>query len=315
MLVNRDSINLVFRSLRAEFRNAYTREEPKWPLYAMQTSSSTKVEEHPWLTDFPQMREWVDERRLKQLLAHNYTLVNRDFESTIRIDRNDFDDDRLGLLSTQARGAGDAARSWKDELVATAVNNSFNASYTDTRGTKVDVRCHDGKPFFAADHPLDEAPAFSNKLDKALKADSLADASASFGAAETMLMEMTDWEGRPMGLTPKVLLVPPALKATASLLMLGDKLGGDDPNPYKGAATVVCSARLSSKTRWFLTAEGGGGLLPFLLQLRKEPTPEQMMDPDNPHVFLKREYLFGVHGRGASGYTLPQLAVGSTGAK
>ena len=313
MTPNRANIALVFRSLRAEFQNAYTREEPKWPGYAMQTMSSTQIEEHPWLTDFPQMREWVDERHIKQLLAHNYTLANRDFESTIRINRNDFDDDRLKLYATRARGAGDAARTWKDELVAEAVNNSFKASYTNSRGVKILNACHDGKAFFATDHPLDEASDFSNKLTKALKADSLANAQASFGAAETMLMEMTDWEGRPMGLLPKVLLVPPALKQTANLLMTSDKLGGDDPNPYKGSAEVVCSARLTAKKAWFLTAMGGGGLLPFLLQLRKEPTPEQVTDPDDTHVFLRREYLFGVHGRGAAGYTLPQLAVGSTG--
>ena len=305
MTPNRTNIELAFRNLSAAFNNAYTSASVMWAMIAMQITSTTKTEEYPWLTRFPQMRKWVGERTIRQLAAHAYRLENEDHEATIAIDKNDFEDDRLNMYAGQARSAGEAARLWADEMVFGAVNNAFDAD----KG-----KCHDGRAFFADDHPLDGAPAFDNLLTAALQADSLANAAASFGAAETMLMEMTDPEGRPLGLEPKHLLVPPALKATANLLMTVDRLGGDDPNPYKGAAEVVCSSRLTSRTAWFLLAEGGGGLKPFLWQLRKQPQIDSLMQPDNPHVFMKREYLFGIHGRGVAGYTLPQLAVGSTGA-
>ena len=300
MTPNRANIDLVFRGLRAEFNNAYSAAAVMWAMVAMRVGSTASIEEYPWLTNFPQMREWIGERAVKQLSAHVYRLKNRDFEASIAIDRNDFEDDRLQMYSTQSRNAGQSARLWADELVFGAVNDSFENP------------CHDGQPFFADNHPLDDAPAFSNKITAPLKADTQANAAASFGAAEIALMQMTDPEGRPLGLMPKSLLVPPALKATANILMTADRLD-DKPNPYKGAAEVVCSPRLTSRTAWFLCAESGG-LKPFVLQERKRPTIDMLMDPDNPHVFLRREYLIGVHGRGEAGYTLPQLAIGSTGA-
>ena len=303
MTPNKTNIGLVFENLSAAFNSAYASADAVYAKFAMTVMSDTLITEYPWLTNFPQMREWIGERAIKQLAAHNYELRNRDFEATIRIDKNDFLDDQLGMYATQARGAGDSAGRWPDEMVAGAASNAFDAA----KG-----KCHDGRPFFDAAHPLDGAPAFSNLLTKPLKADTQANAATSFGAAEIMLMEMQDPEGRPLGLKPEILLVPPALKATARILNSADRLD-DKPNPYKGSVEeVVCSSRLRSKTAWFLLAESGG-LRPFLWQLRMQPQIDTVMDPTNPHVFMNREYLFGVHGRGAAGYTLPQLAVGSTG--
>ena len=300
MTPNKANIDLVFRSLSAEFNNAYSKAATTWMAVAMLVNSTTKSEEYPWLEAFPQMRKWVGERVIKQLAAHAYRLENEDWEATIEIDKNDFSDDRLQMYSAQARTAAEAAAVWADEMVMAAINNSFART------------CHDGQNFFDTDHPLAGAADFSNKLTAQLKADTQANAAASFGAAEIALMEMADPEGRPMGLMPKTLLVPPALKATANTLMTADRLD-DKPNPYKGAAEVECNARLTSRTAWFLLAEGAGGLKPFLWQLRQQPQIDSVMDPTNPHVFMTRNYLFGIHGRGVAGYTLPQLAVGSDG--
>ena len=301
MTPNKTNIDLVFRGLKAEFTNAYQAAETTWERIAMSVSSMTATEEYPWLTRFPQMRQWVDERVIKQLTAHIYQLRNEDWEATIAVDRNDMEDDRLGMYSTQARGAGESARLWADERVYDAIDNSFTAV------------CHDGQPFFADAHPLsDGGPAFDNKIDNALQSETVALAAGSFGKAETMIMEMTDPEGRPLGLMPELLVVPPALKAPATVMMMADRLD-DKPNPYKESAQVVVSSRLTSRTAWFLIARGPAGLRPFIWQLRKQPEIAMLTDPDNPHVFMKRELLFGIHGRGVAGYTLPQLAVGSTG--
>ena len=302
MIPNKANIDLVFRALSAVFTHAYTSAETRWEAIAMLVPSGSAIQEYPWLTKFPQMREWVGERVVEQVAAHVYRLRNRDFQAAIEIDRNDFEDDQMEMHAAAARGAGESAALWPDETVFEAVNSAFTTGL-----------CHDGKPFFHAAHPLENADPFPNLMTKALDASSLAKAKASFGAAETMLMEMTDPEGRPLGLRPDRLLVPPALKAEANLLMTSDRLGGDDPNPYKGAATVECSARLTSKTAWSLTSMGGGGLKPFLWQLRKAAQIDMVTDPSDFHVFNTRKLLIGVHGRGEAGYTLPQLAVGSTG--
>ena len=306
MIVNRAALDGLFRNLRAEFNSAYSEAAVTWMVIATLVQSSTGREDYRWFSRFPQMRKWVGERTVNSLAAFGYNVPNEPFEATIAVDRDDLEDDILGIYQAQARMAGISAKLWPDELVYGAVNDSFDA---------VKGKCHDGKAFFADDHPLTEGADFSNKLQKALKADSLANAQASFGKARTMLETMTDEEGRPMGAAADVLLVPPALRDTASILLNSDKLGGEDPNPYQGAAELAVSPRLSSATAWFLL-HTSGPLKPFIFQQRKAPELVSQMDPQmHERAFMRKEYLFGADSRGAAAYALPQCAVGSDGTK
>ena len=301
MISNRENLDGLMRNLRAEFQAAYGDANPTWTEIATRINSDTSVEDYKWFSRFPRMREWLDERTIKALAAHSYRVPNRDFEATISVARNDFEDDRLGIYRAQAEGAGTAAALWPDELVYEAVNDSFDA----------DALCHDGRPFFDDAHPLGNAPAFGNKLSARLAADTQANAIASYGAARVKLMEMTDEDGNPMGLMPDRLLVPPALEATAQILIMSDRLD-DKPNPYKGTARVTVSPRLTSATAWFLLATSVP-LKPFIFQSRRDPDIDYLMDPSNPEVFRYKHFLFGTDSRGAAAYGLPQCAVGSTG--
>lgn len=312
MIVNKAALDGLFRNLRAEFNAAYAEAMVTWMTIATLVQSSTAREDYRWFSRFPQMREWVGDRTIKSLAAFGYNVANRKFEATIAVRGDDLRDDVLGIYGTQARGAGISAKLWPDELVygnlpgiEGGVNNAFDAD----KG-----RCHDGKAFFAEDHPLHTGGPFSNKLTVQLRADSLANARASFGKARTALETMKDEEGRPMGVTCDVLLVPPALRDTASILLMSDRLGGDDPNPYKNAAELVVSPRLSSATAWFLL-HTTGPLKPFIFQQRKAPELVNQMDPNvHDRAFMRDEFLFGADSRGAAAYALPQCAMGSTGA-
>ena len=301
MIVNKAALDGLFRNLRAEFQEAYGEARTTWAMIATLIESSTAREDYRWLSRFPRMREWVGDRTIKQLSAHGYNVLNRDFEATIAVNRNDIQDEILGIYGTQAQGAGISAALWPDELV---YGDGVNKAFVN--------KCHDERPFFDDAHPLDQADPFSNKMEVALSADSLEEARASFGKARTMLETMTDEEGRPMGTTADVLLLPPALRDTGSILLNADKLPGDAPNPYKGAAELVVSPRLASATAWFLL-HTMGVLKPFIFQRRQEPELVSMMNPDDERVFMRKEYLFGADSRGAAAYGLPQCAVGSTG--
>ena len=258
MIVNKASLDGLFRNLRAEFNVAYGEAVVTWMAIATLVQSTTAREDYRWFSLFPQMREWVGERTVKSLAAFGYNAPNLRFEATITVNRDDLEDNILGIYQAQAQGAGISAALWPDELVYGAVNNSFDAA----KG-----KCHDGKAFFAEDHPLEEADAFLNMLTAQLKVDSLENAQASFGKARTMLETAKDQEGLSMGATSDVLLVPPALRDTASTLLMGDRLGGDDPNPYKNSAELVESPRLTSATAWFLL-HTKGPLKPFIFQRR-----------------------------------------------
>jgi phage major head subunit gpT-like protein len=127
------------------------------------------------------------------------------------------------------------------------------------------------------------------------------------------MKKFKDDEGRPLNITPTVLLVPPALEDVANVLANNERLEDGKQNPYKGTIKVVCDARLTSDTAWFLL-DTSKPVKPFIFQKRKAPVFVSQTSEENDDVFNKGEFKFGVEARGNAGYGFWQLCVGSTGA-
>lgn len=107
--------------------------------------SSARSEDYGWLADLPGVREWIGDRKVRQLAANNYNIVNKDWEATFEVDRNDIDDDNLGLYGTKIDLLADAANRHPDELSFGLLKAGFTTD------------CYDGQYFFDTDHPvLDE---------------------------------------------------------------------------------------------------------------------------------------------------------------
>lgn len=300
MLVNKASIQAVFISLKTTFNNAFEAAPAVWDKIAMKITSESSQNDYAWLSSFPKMREWVGEKVVKNLEAHKYTVLNKSFEATVGVKRDDIDDDNLGIYGPQAQMAGFSAKQWPDELVMLLVNAAFTAN------------CYDGQCFCDTDHPVGNG-VVSNKGTAALSIATLAAAQASFGAARTAMRKFKDDEGRPLNITPEILLVGPALGDTARALMTNDRLEDGKPNPYKGVATVVEDARIESDTAWFLL-DTSKPVKPFIFQERKAPVFVSQISEENDDVFNKALFKFGAESRGNAGFGLWQLCYGSTGA-
>ncbi len=302
MLVNRNNLNLIFKNLEARFNRALAdTSDLFWMKVAMRMPSAGAETVHQWLSRFPEMREWIGERTIKALQGFQYTVRNKDFESTIEVDRNDIEDDNLGIYGSQAAMAGESAARLPDQLVADLLNNGFTS------------KCFDGKAFFASGHPHAGVKAgWSNKSTKALDISTLAKAKASYGAARIAMMKAKDENGRPIGIKPTHLVVPPDLEDEGRALVTVDRLEDGKPNIYKGSADVVSTARLTSSTAWFLF-DLSRSVKPLIYQERLAPTVEQLSDPQSERVFMQRKFLFGARARGAGGYGFPQFAHGSDG--
>ncbi|MCP3666412.1 MAG: head protein, partial [Gammaproteobacteria bacterium] len=200
MLINKASIQAAFVTLKATFNKAFEGAPSDWQKTAMLMPSTTKQNDYGWLSRFPKMRKWIGEKVVKALKAHSYTIVNDDFEATVAVDRNDIEDDLLGIYSPMAQDAGSSAKQLPDELVSELKDNAFAEL------------CYDGQPFYDTDHPVGdtEVVSVSNKITAQLSSASLAEAKASYGALRLMIMELKDDEGRPLGLMGDTLEVPPA---------------------------------------------------------------------------------------------------------
>lgn len=300
MLVNKNTIAAVFKNLTAAFNKAFAAAPTVWQEVAMKVTSTTSENSYVWLSKFPKMRKWVGEKNVKQLEAHQYTIVNDDFEATVEVDRNDVEDDTLGIYGPQAEMAGMSAKALPDELITELVAGGFTQL------------CYDGQYFFDTDHAVNGA-SVSNTGTAALSIATQAAAQASYGAARTALRSMKDEEGRSLNINPNVLIVPPALEDVANALMTADRLEDGKTNLYKGTAKVVVMPGLTSTTAWFLV-DTTKPIKPFILQVRKEPVPVAMTDISSESVFMHKKYKFGAEARMAAGYGFWQMAYGSTGA-
>jgi phage major head subunit gpT-like protein len=299
MLVNESSIQSVFTGLKTIFNNALKAQAGNWQTTAMEVPSSAAEEDYSWLSRFPMMRKWVGEKHVKALAAGKYTARNEDWETTIEVDRNDIEDDRLGIYNTQAQMAGDSAAELHDIIVDDLKNGAFTSTGID------------GQYFYDTDHEVKGA-SVSNKGTKALSATTRAAADASYGAARQAIMEYTDDEGMPLRLVPDTLEVPPALEAMAKTLLEADKLGDGSPNPYKGTAKLVVNPGLTSSTAWFLHVTTKA-VKPFIVQMRKKPVFVSQTSMENDDVFMKRQYKFGAEARATGVYGFWQLSYGSDG--
>jgi phage major head subunit gpT-like protein len=299
MLVNGQTLKAIFVNLKTTFNNNFAAAPTVWAQVAMEVPSSGKQNDYAWLSNFPKMRKWIGDKALKALSASKYSIVNDDFEATVEVDRNDIEDDNLGIYKPQAEMAGYSAAQLPDELVFAAVDGGFTTP------------CYDGQYFFDADHPVGKGTV-SNKGTAPLDCSTLAKAQASYGAARTAMGKFKDDEGRPLNIRPNVLLVPPALEDMATLLVTAERFEDGKPNPYRNTATVVVAPWLTSDTAWYLL-DTSKPVKPFIYQPRKKPDFVQQIDPNADDVFNRKKFKFGAEARAAAGYGFWQQAYGSTG--
>jgi len=306
MIVNKANIEAIFISLKTSFNKAFEGAPSFWPDVAMKVPSSTKQNDYPWFDRFPKMRKWVGDKHLKSLKAYKYTIVNDDFEATVEVDRNDIEDDTLGMYGPMAQEAGFSSKQLPDEIVVDLIKGSF------------ENECFDGQYFCDVDHEVTnengDVSSVSNKLTAALSCATLALAEASLGAAMTAMESFTDNEGRPLGLIGDTLVVGPRNRATATVLKNNDKLEDGKPNPYKDTIKkIVVLPWLGTSTAWFWLCTTRP-VKPFVYQERKAPVFVSQTNMEADDVFMRRKYKFGAEARGAGGYGFWQLCVGSTGA-
>lgn len=142
MIINQGNLKAMYQSFRTIFNEAFQGVTPTWMRVAMEVPSTTRQEVYAWLGAFPKLREWIGDRVVKNLKLHDYMIKNKDWESTIEVDRNDIEDDTLGIYRPIIQEMGRSAAIHPDELVWGLLSAGFTALG------------YDGKAFFAADHPV-----------------------------------------------------------------------------------------------------------------------------------------------------------------
>lgn len=145
MQLNSTNLRSLFVGFSTAFQGGFSGVAPLYGRVAQTVPSSTRSNEYGWMGQIPRIREWIGDRQVNNISTHNYSIRNKSFESTVGVDRDDIDDDNIGIYAPLFSELGRSAATFPDELVWALLKAGFSTP------------CYDGQSFFDTDHPvLDE---------------------------------------------------------------------------------------------------------------------------------------------------------------
>lgn len=305
MVINQPNLEAMYYGFDARFQGAFDKTEPWYPKIATEVPSTTKANRYHWMDMIPRMREWVGERVVQNLVSRVFAIENKSYELTVEVDKDDIQDDNIGVYNQWVDTVAQQARKWPDDLLAALLQ----------AGTT--TLCADGQYFFDTDHPVNiDNSALStyvnNFTSKALTA-------PNYGSVRASMSAINGADGKPLRTRPTLLIVPPALEDTARVILNSEIIapgaawGGNATsvaatNPWRNSADLLVIPELNNEpTVWYLI-DTSKPIRPFIFQLRQAPNFVALFSPNDPNVFWRKKFVYGVDTRGNAGFTLPFLA-------
>jgi phage major head subunit gpT-like protein len=142
MIINAEALARVYTAFTAVFNNAFRETETWHEQVAMTVPATTRIVDYKFLLDFPMVREWIGDRQISSLEPKAYQVETKDWEATVELDRNDIEDDQLGLFNPIVAALAQEAKKHPEKLVAELLKNGATTP------------CYDGENFFDTDHPV-----------------------------------------------------------------------------------------------------------------------------------------------------------------
>jgi phage major head subunit gpT-like protein len=143
--ITNNSLNGLYTAFNTIFNQALEGVQPTWNRVAMEVPSTTRENDYRWMKKLPQVREWLGDRVVANLEAEGYKILNKDWEHTIGVDRNDIEDDQFGIYNPLFAEQGRAVGEHPDTLIWGLLAAGFTTA------------CYDGQNFFDTDHPVLDA--------------------------------------------------------------------------------------------------------------------------------------------------------------
>lgn len=134
----------IYRSARALFYETLSQVPALYEKVAMVVPSSTSQNDYKWLGEVPMMTEWLGNRRIQDLKAYSYTLINQEWANGITLHKNEIADDQLGMFTYLVRALAEQAANHINQQVFALLPQGFTTV------------CYDGQYFFDTDHPVGE---------------------------------------------------------------------------------------------------------------------------------------------------------------
>ena len=288
MAIVKSDIPQLFRAgLKTLFFQTFTETMANWDKVTTVVMSDKDTENYAWLGALPGVREFLDERQVQDMAAYSYAIKNRTWESTIAVDRAALEDDLYGQIALRIKQMAAVAKQHLDTITFGLMGTGFTGL------------CYDGLPFFG-NHPAGALAGVgatqSNSGSDGLTA-------AALQNAITQMMRFTDDQGKPAGIMPTLLVVPPELYWEASQILNSTFFPDSPPigefplasNPLKGMLTLLTTPYLPSPSDWFLL-DTRRVVKALVLQMRKD-FEFNALEGNSEEGFMRDQYLYGVRAR------------------
>lgn len=145
MKINSDNLNALRVGFKTSFQRGLGQTTSLYTSVATTVPSDSSEEKYGWLGKLPNVREWIGDRLVQNLMEHDYAIKNKDWELTIGVERNDIRDDKLKIYGPLFEEMGASTGAHADRLVFELLKAGFSSL------------CYDGQYFFDTDHPVLDA--------------------------------------------------------------------------------------------------------------------------------------------------------------
>jgi phage major head subunit gpT-like protein len=268
-----------------------------WKKIATIFNSTGENEVYPWLGQVPSLKEWKDSRQLSGLKPHDYTLVNKDWESTIEVNRNALSDDKLGMIPNRVRQLVDA-------YYRGITREVFSRLDAGTSGLAFDALA-----FFLSTNTrtIGDSGYIINLMSGAYSG-SAAEVRSALSAGAQLFAAFKDENGEYLGLMPDTVACSPKMQPIIQDAIRPDYAGAQRPEAQYVKDIVVSPWIDADSDDWYqlCTTEE---VKPLIFQNRESPLITSLDKPDSHANFMSKKLYYGVEARFETGYGDPRTAV------
>jgi phage major head subunit gpT-like protein len=142
----------LFTTYELTFQRGFAMPPTYFEQIASLAPSGSRQNVYPWLGRTTKFREWLGPRVIEMLESHAYAIVNKPFENTVGVNRDDIEDDQYGVYTPMFEQLGWDSKVHPDTLVFGLIKDTI--ANADAGSPPPASICYDGKTFFSKLHPV-----------------------------------------------------------------------------------------------------------------------------------------------------------------
>lgn len=289
MLITPTNILIASRGFEKLFQDAYDEATPFYPELVSEVPSNSRENLYGWMQKLPRMREWLGDRVYHNLAASEYIIRNKKWELSVKVGREDFEDDSYGIYNPVVQDIGQQARMHPDDLIADLLLNGEALLGTD------------GQNHFDTDHSVNPRRASMGTQSNYFASGKALNA-ANFAIVRASMMGLKGEDGKPLKVRPTMLVVPPSLEVTAKEIVQNTLVTQGGTNVLQGMAKVIVIDDLEAEPDAWYLMDGRRPIKPLVYQKRRATNFVALTALTDERVVHYDEYVWGADCRDNAGY-------------